>query len=177
AAFDQKTLEQHIIQTFRRSQRISDALSGVLIEIQAGCAEGEIEVDDRRIDLERLGDIPANIVGNGRSTDTSARTSKYADATDRSRFGAGIEVGNRLDDLQRIERRDEIFRDAAARQLAIELHVIGTADDDDLCGLVTNIGQLLELVDHGGAVTASLDHQQIGGWMLLVIFHRALNPA
>ena len=45
--------------------------------------------------------------------------------------GSANSVRDRADHLHRIDRRDEIFGNAAAHQLAIEPDVVGLAQHDD----------------------------------------------
>ena len=62
--------------------------------------------------------------------------------------GAGIQIktGNHFDQLQRRQRRDQIFGGAAAHQLAVQLHVVGAADHDHLGGGIADFGQAVEFV-------------------------------
>ena len=70
--------------------------------------------------------------------------------------GAGIEIkaGDHFDQLQRRQRRHQIFASAAAHQFAIELHVIDAADHDHLGGRIADLGQAVELVERGLAAAA-----------------------
>ena len=49
----------------------------------------------------------------------------------------------------------------AAHQFAIELHVVDAADDDDLGGLVADLGQLVEFGEHRRALVARFHDQEI----------------
>jgi hypothetical protein len=67
AALDQKAVQQHVVQALRRGQRIGNALAGLVVEIQAQGAERQVEIHDGGVDVQFLGDAPADIVGQGGS--------------------------------------------------------------------------------------------------------------
>ena len=51
--------------------------------------------------------------------------------------------------MQRIERRHEIFADAAAHQFAIEFDIVDAADDEDLRRRIADIGEPVDFLDRG----------------------------
>ncbi len=53
-AFGQQAIKQHFVEAIRARQGIGNALHRILIEIEAGRAEGEIEVGNDDVDLEYL---------------------------------------------------------------------------------------------------------------------------
>ena len=47
-ALGQQAIEQHLVETLRAAKRIGDALHRILVEIETGRAERQIEIGDRR---------------------------------------------------------------------------------------------------------------------------------
>ena len=97
-----------------------------------------------------------------RGAHAAARADEGDDAADGRGIGIEIEAGNHFDQMQRMNRRDQIFADAAAHQLAIELHVVDAADDEDLGGGIADFGQAVDFLERGLALKPRLHDQQIG---------------
>ena len=74
ADFHEQAVEENVVETFRRGQRIGHALAGLFVEVEAAGAERQVEIDDGRIDLEFLGDAPADIVRQRGGADAAARS-------------------------------------------------------------------------------------------------------
>ncbi len=146
AALDQQPVEQHVVQALGRGQRVGDALGGLLVEIQAHGAERQVEIDHRGVDMQLLGDAPADIVRQGGGAGTATGADKGHHPADRARRRIEIKAGDRLDDLQRRQRCHQIFRGAAAHQFAVQLHVIDAADHHHLGGGIAHFGQAIEFV-------------------------------
>jgi len=64
-ALRQEAVEQLFVQTLRALKRLGDALDGILVEVQAGCAEGEIEIRDDDAGPQRFGQAPGHVVADG----------------------------------------------------------------------------------------------------------------
>ena len=78
------------------------------------------------------------------------------------RLGAvEIEIGDRLDRAGHVDRHDHIFADAAADQPAIELDIIGMADDHNLGAGVADLGEMIEFGDQAVAGLARFDHDEV----------------
>ncbi len=60
----QEPVEHERIETMRRSKRIGDSLYRVLVEIETGRTEGEIEIGDHNLALEPRGDGKGCVVAN-----------------------------------------------------------------------------------------------------------------
>ena len=72
----------------RRSGALSashDALAGFVVEVQAHRAEGQVQVDDGGVDVQLLGDAPADIVRQGRRARAAAGADHRHHAADRAR--------------------------------------------------------------------------------------------
>ena len=94
--------------------------------------------------------------------DAAPRADKRDHAADRRRTRLQIEAGDHFDQMQRVERRHQIFAGAAAHQFAIKLHVVGAADHDHLGRRIADMGEPIEFVERGLAVEARLYDQEVG---------------
>ena len=166
AAFDEQAVEKDVVKAFGSGQRVRHALARILVEIQPGGAERQIEIDNGGIDLQSFGDIPGDIVRDRGGTCATARAREHHHAANRRRFGIHIEIGDRLDDMERCQRGDQIFGNATLGEFAVELHVIHAANHDHFRGLVAHIGELFELAQHRLALPARLYDEQIGSRMI-----------
>ena len=81
----------------------------------------------------------------GRRADAALGADHGDDAAERLRAGGAEKLGDRLDEVHDLERRDKIFADAAGDQLAIERDVVGAAEHDDFGSRVAVLGKLVEL--------------------------------
>ena len=70
-ALGQQAVEQHLVETLGARQRVGDALHRILVEIEAGGAEGEIEIGDDDVGLEDLRQRPGRVVADGRRADAA----------------------------------------------------------------------------------------------------------
>ena len=84
----------------------------------------------------------------GRGADAALGADHSDDAAERLGIGRREQAADRAHDVERGDRRDQIFADAAAHQLAIEQHVVDAADDDDAGAGVADLGQLIEAGEH-----------------------------
>ena len=64
-AFRQQPVDERRVDAVGRKYRLGDALRRILIVVETGGAEGEIEVGDDRVELQIVGDGERDIVGNG----------------------------------------------------------------------------------------------------------------
>src|SRR5262245_33870052 len=130
----QEPVELEHIETVRRSERIDDALRGVLVEIEPGRAEGEIEIGDHHFPLERSGDGEGGVVANGARARAALRADKGDGLADRPCFRIAVYARQGLDDLEHAYGSDQILADAATKELAIDHDVVEMADDHDFGG-------------------------------------------
>ena len=176
-ALRQKASEQHLGETLGARQRFRDALHRVLVEVEARGAERESEIGDDDVARQRLRQGPRDVVADGRRTDATLGADERVDVTDRIGIRIVVEVGDAFHDLQRRHRRDQVFADAALQQLAVEHHVVGLADDDDLGAGVAALGQTVELVQQFEPRQPRFDDDEVRRRALLVVSHGRRDAA
>jgi len=120
--------------------RVGDALDGILIEVEARRAEGQVVVDDAGARAEVLGHGEGDIVRQGRGADAALGPHECQGAADEGGGGVGVEAGDGAHQLQRVQRRHEVFAHAPAHQLAIQADVVGLPDHHDLGARVADLG-------------------------------------
>ncbi|MNX91202.1 hypothetical protein D3C86_1232750 [compost metagenome] len=99
-------------------------------------------------------------MGHGRGPGPAARPDKGDGATNEGLGRVGEQAANGRDQLQGLNRRDQILADAAPHQLAEQQDVVGGPDDDHLGPRVTDLGQLVNLGQQGLSVLHALDDDQ-----------------
>ena len=70
-AFRQQAVDEGGVDAVRREHRIGDALRRILVEVEAGGAERQIEIGDDRVELEVARDRPGDVVRDGRGADAA----------------------------------------------------------------------------------------------------------
>ena len=85
------------------------------------------------------------------------------DLPQRARLGILIEVGDGLDHLHLMQRRDKILADALPDQFAVENDVIDVPDHDDLGVRLADLSQLVELREDDLARAMRLDQEHVRG--------------
>ena len=143
-AFRQQPVDERGVDAVGREHRVGDALRRVLVVVEAGGAEGEIEIGDHRIEGEIARDRPGDVVRDGRGADAALGADHGDDAADRLGIGLRIQAADRAHDVDGADRRDQVVADAAPRQLAIERDVVDAADDDHPRAGVADFGELIE---------------------------------
>ena len=143
-AFRQQAVDESGVDAVGREHRVGDALRRVLVEVEAGGAEGEIEIGDDGVEREVARDRPGDIVRDGRGADAALGADDRDGAADR--LGVGRENSPQIarTTSMRADRRDQVFADAAAHQLAVEHDVVDVADHDDVGAGVADLGELVE---------------------------------
>ena len=152
-AFRQQAVDEGGIDAFGREHRVGDALRRILVEIEAGGAERQIEIGHDR-SRSRSRAIAQAIL-----CDTvDAPTPPLAPTTARMRptglaSGAENSPQTSAHDVERPDRRDQIIADAAADEFAVEQDVVVTADDDHAGPRVADLGEGIEArEDVGGTL-------------------------
>ena len=102
-ALGQQAIEERRIDALGRRQGFGNAHAGFLVEVQAGGAEGEVEIGDDRIGGIGARDEPADIVSDGARPDATLGADEGNDAADRLGLGVGIEIGHGLDDVHHVD--------------------------------------------------------------------------
>ena len=129
-AFRQQAVDEGGIDPVGREHRVGDALRRVLIVVEAGGAEGEVEIGDDGIERQIARDRPGDVVGDGGGADAALGADDGDDAADRLGFRRREQAADRAHDVDGADRRDHVVADAAADQLAIEHDVVDAADHD-----------------------------------------------
>ena len=83
-----------------------NALRRILVVVEAGGAEGEVEVGDHRIQRQIARDRPGDVVGDGGSADAALGADHGDDAADRLGFRRREQVADRAHHVDRGDRRD-----------------------------------------------------------------------
>ena len=104
-----QTIEHGRISLARGTDGIGDAVRRILVEVEAGGAEGQIDVEDQHVLAQMLADGPGDVVRDGRSPGAAlGRDEADGPADRRSTFG-GKQVGDGVDDRLRAGRHDQVF--------------------------------------------------------------------
>ena len=143
-AFRQQAVDEGGVDAVGREHRVGDALRRILVVVEAGGAEGEIEIGDDGIEREVARDRPGDIVGDGGGADAAFGADHRDDAADRLGVRRREQSANRAHDVERADRRDQVVADAAPDQLAVEHDVVDAADHDDARAGVADFGELIE---------------------------------
>ena len=126
----QQPVEQHLVETLGRGQRIGNSLQRILVEIEAGRAEGQVEIGDHHVALKHRGNGEGGVVADGARAGAALGPDKGNDLAYRPRLRIGVDRRNALDDLRDCDRGHDIFADAPPQELAIEQHVVDMTDGD-----------------------------------------------
>ena len=85
-AFRQQAVDERGIDAIGREHRVRDALRRILVVVEAGGAEREVEIGDHRIQREIARDRPGDVVGDGGCADAALGADDGDDAADRLGF-------------------------------------------------------------------------------------------
>ena len=161
AALGEQPVDQHGVDPFRSEHRLGDALGRVLIVVQSGGSERQIEVGDDRRHFGQRGESPRQVVSDRRGADAALGADDRDHPPERLRARHAEQLGHRLDEVHDAKRRHQIFADPARDQLAIENDVVELAEDDHLGPGVAKLRQLLELPEQRVAACWSLEHDHV----------------
>ena len=106
-------------------------------------------------------DRPADVMRDGGRADAALGADHGDDAADRLGVGRREQPADRAHDVDGADRRDQIFADAAPRQLAIERHVVDAADHDHPRAGIADLGELIEPVQDFVGVVFRFDHDDV----------------
>ena len=93
-ALRQQAVEQHLVEPLRARQRVGDALHRILVEIEAGGAEGQIEIGDDDVGLQDLRQRPGRVVADRRRADAALGADEGVDVADGLGLGIVVEIGD-----------------------------------------------------------------------------------
>ena len=154
-AFRQQAVDEGGVDAIRREHGVGDALRRVLIVVEPGGAEGEVEIGDDGIHREVARDRPGDVVGDRGRADAALGADDGDDPADRLGFRRREQVADRAHDVDRVDRRDDVVADAAAHQFAIERDVVDAADHDHAGAGVADGGELVEAGENIAAAVGS----------------------
>jgi hypothetical protein len=120
----------------------------ILVVVESGGAEREIEVHNDRLKAQVATDRPRDIVRDGRSPDATLGADYGYDAAYRLGIGCGKQVADRPHDVDGANGRHQIFADPAARQLAIKPDVVDAAKHDHPRTGIADLRQLIETLEN-----------------------------
>ena len=130
-AFRQQAVDERGIGPVRREHRIGDALHRILVVVEAGGAEGEVEIDDDGIQREIARDRPGHVVRDGGCADAALGADDGDDPADGDGLRRREQAADRAHHVEGVDRPDDVVADAAAHQFAIGRDIVGAADHDD----------------------------------------------
>src|SRR3981081_2494024 len=94
-----------------RENRVGDALQRILVVVETGGAEGEVEIDDDGIKLEIARDRPGDVVGNGGGADAALGADDGDDAADGDRLRRREQAADRAHYIKGLDRSDDVVVD------------------------------------------------------------------
>ena len=143
-ALRQQPVDKGIIDAVGGKHRFGDALGRVLVEVEAGGAEREIEIGHDRVEDLVARYRKGNVVGHSGGADAAFSPDHGDDPADGLGVGCGKQATDRTHDLKSTDRRDQIIADAAPHQLTIEPYIVHAPDDDNPRGGIADRGELIE---------------------------------
>ncbi len=125
-AFRQQAFHVGGIEPIGREHRVGNALHRILIVVEAGGAEGEVEIDDDGIQREIARDRPGHVVCDGGRADPALGADDRDHPADRDRLGSREQAADRAHHIEGLDRPDDVVVDAAPHQLAIGRDIAGS---------------------------------------------------
>ncbi len=162
-AFRQQPVDEARVDAFRREHRVGDSLRRILVVVETGGAERQIEVGHDRIELQVAGDRPGDVVGDGRRPDPAPRPDDRDGTADRPRVGCREQARHRAHHVEHGDRRHEVVAHAAAHELAVEHNVVELADHQHARAGVAHFSQRIEAADQIVAAAFQFDDHDVGG--------------
>ena len=94
-AFRQQAVDERGIDPVGREHRVGNALRRILVVVEAGGAEGEVEIGDHGIQRQIARDRPGDVMGDGGRADAALGADDGDDAADRLGFRRREQVADR----------------------------------------------------------------------------------
>ncbi len=136
---------------------------GILIVVEAGGAECEVEIGDDGIQREIARDRPGDVVRDGGCADAALCPDDGDDPADGFGLRRREQAADRTHHVKRVDRRNDVVADAAAHQFAIKRDIVDTADHDDAGSGIAHGCELIEAgKDIGAAFGFQDDHVRRG---------------
>ncbi len=117
--FRQQTIDERRIDTIGREHRIGDSLRGILVVVETGGTECEIEIGDDGIQPHIARDRPGDVVRDSGCADAAFCADDCDDPADGLCLQRRIQTANRAHYIKGINRPDHVVADPAAYQFAI----------------------------------------------------------
>ena len=146
-ALGQQAVDEGGVDAVRRHHRVGDALRRVLVEVEPGGAERQVEIGDDGIEVHVARDRPGDVVRDRGGADAALGADDRERASDRLGVERMEQAGDRADEVDRADRRDQIVADAAPHHLAIEHDVVEVADRDHARAGVADFSQHIEAAE------------------------------
>src|ERR1700724_364418 len=90
---------------------------------------------------------------------------------------ARVKMRDGANEIEDIERRDEIFADAARDKLAVKNDVVGAPDDNYLGAGIAEFGKGFDVRDEFAPAGGRIEDDDVWRWSVAVRFDRAERPA
>ena len=117
---------------------------GSRLKSRPAVPNGHVEVGEDHVGAEQARHRPGDVVGDRGGADAALGADEGVDLAELLGAGVAVDARDRRDDRHHVDRRHQIFGDAALQELAIEPHVVGMADHHDLGAGVADLGEAVE---------------------------------
>ena len=134
---------------------------GILIEVEPRCTETQIHIDDDGLGIEVPCDREADVVRDRGCADPTLGTGYGDDLADGLCSRTSVKMRDGADEFEDIERRDEIFADAARDKLAVKKDVVGAPGDDHLGAGIAEFGKGIDVRDEFAAAGGKIEDNDI----------------
>ena len=143
-AFRQQALDEGGIGSLAREDRVRYSLQRVLVEVEPGGPESEIEIDNDGIQRDVARDGPGDVVRDGGRADAALCADDGDDPADGDGLRCREQAADRADHIEGIDRSNHVIADAAPHQFAIGNVIIFIADHHDARSGVAHGRELVE---------------------------------
>ena len=114
-ALREQAIDESGVDALGREHGVGDALRRVLVVVEAGGAERQIEIGDDGIELEIACDRPGDVVRDRRCADAALGADDRDGAADRLGVRRREQAGDRADDVDDADRRNQVVADLPRR--------------------------------------------------------------
>ena len=177
AALRQEAVDEVRVEAVGREDRLRHALRRILVEVEAGRAEGDVEVHDHRRHRQVPRHGPGRVVGHRGRADAALRPDKGDRAPDGIGAGLGEQLGHGAHHRQRLDGGDHVVAHPPAHQLAVQDHVVHVPYHHHLGSGVAGLRQGVEVAEDGGALDVAFQHDHVRGGRAPVGFERRRRAA
>src|SRR5262249_13035098 len=143
-ALRQQAINERAVRSIRLEDGVGNSLRRILVEVETGGPEGEVEIDDDAVELEIARDRPSYIMCDRRCADAAFRTPNGDDSADCYGFRSGEQAADRPHHVEGADGPDDVVVDTTAHQLAIRRLIVLAADNDNACPRIAHGRQFVE---------------------------------